>query len=152
MKAYLETTIFNRYFEESREQSNETKLFFDEVASGKIEAFTSTALLNELENAPEVIKTQILDLISKYKITVLAVHETALELADTYVEMGIISPRFRIDALHIAMSVIYGMDCIISLSFRQINKWAVKAGTDVVHRMKGFGHLFICTPGEVIYD
>jgi len=152
MKAYIETTIFNRYFEESREQSNETRLFFDEIESGKIEAFTSTALLNELESAPDVIKTRILDLISKYKITLLAVHETALELADTYVEMGIISPRFRIDALHVAMSVIHGMDCFVSLDFRQINKWAVKAGIEVVHRMKGFGHLFICTPGEVIYD
>jgi len=152
MKAYLETTIFNRYFEESREQSNETKLFFDEIASGRIEAFTSTALLNELENAPAAIKSQILDLISQHKITLLAVHETALELADTYVEMGIISPSFRFNALHIAISVIHGMDCLVSLDFRQINKWAVKAGIEVVHRMKGFGHLLICTPGEVIYD
>jgi predicted thioesterase len=152
MKAYLETTIFNRYLEEAREQSNETKLLFDEIASENIEAFTSTLLLNELENAPEVSRMRILNLISNYKITVLAVHEAAFELADTYLETGIISSRFRMDALHIAMSVIYGMDCIISLDFRQINKWAVKAEIEAIHRMKGFGRLFICTPGEVIYD
>jgi hypothetical protein len=152
MKAYLETTIFNRYFEEAREQSNETKLLFDEIASGNIEAFTSAALLSELKSAPEVTRTRILDLISKYKIKVIAVHETAFELADTYVEMGVISPMFRINALHIAMSVIYGMDCIISLDFHQINKWAVKAESEAIHRKRGFGRLFICTPAEVIYD
>jgi hypothetical protein len=41
MRVYIETTIFNRFFEDGREYANETKLLFDKIASGEIEAFTS---------------------------------------------------------------------------------------------------------------
>ena len=152
MKAYLETTIFNRFFEEGREYSSESKLLFDKIAAGKINGFISLAVLEELERLPGFMRTQILSLISKCNISALVMHESAFELADTYVETGIIPARSRFDGLHIALAAIHGMDCIISLHFRHINRWMTKVETEIVHRMKGLGHLFICTPGEVIYD
>ncbi|MDR1841846.1 MAG: hypothetical protein LBQ86_07990 [Holophagales bacterium] len=152
MKAYLETTIFNRYFEEGREYSNETKLLFDRIAEGKIEGFISLAVLEELEMLPDFMRTQMLWLIPRYNIKTLVMREAAFELADMYVDTGIIPARFMFDGLHIATAAVYNLDCIISLNFRHINRWLTKAETEIVHRMKGLGHLFICTPGEVLYD
>ena len=152
MKAYLETTIFSRYFEEDREYSNESRLLFDKIAAGKIDGFVSLAVLEELKKSPDFMRAQSLSLIPKCSIKALAMHEMAFELADLYVETGIIPSKCRFDGLHIAMAATYGLDCIISLNFRHINRWTTKAETEIVHRMKGLGHLFICTPGEVIYD
>ncbi|MDR1588764.1 MAG: hypothetical protein LBS51_01060 [Oscillospiraceae bacterium] len=152
MRAYIETTVFNRFFEDGREYANETKLLFDKIASGEIEAFTSLAVLEELERAPEPKRGQMLTLIRQYKITAFEIDDMAYELADVYIEMGIVPARFRFDGIHIAMAAIHGMDCIISLNFHHINKLKTKTATEIVHRMKGFANPFICTPAEVIYD
>ena len=47
LRAYFETTIFNRYFEEGREYHLETKQLFEMISSGDVTAFTSVAVLQE---------------------------------------------------------------------------------------------------------
>ena len=43
MKIYLETTLFNFYFDEDRGFAHEsTRALFREITAGKYEAFTST--------------------------------------------------------------------------------------------------------------
>ena len=151
-RIYLETTIFNRYFEEGREYAAETKHLFAKILAGEIAAFTSAAVLEELERAPDPKRSQMLGLISSHNITVWEVEQGAEDLADVYIEAGIIPPRFRTDGVHIAMAAIKDLDCIISLNFHHINKLKTKTATEVIHRLKGYGTPFICTPAEVIYD
>ena len=152
LRVYLETTVFNRYLEEGREYANESKLLFNKILDGNILAFTSVAVLEELERAPEPKRSQMMELIQSHTITVWPVEESADTLADVYIEAGIIPPRFRTDGIHIAMAAIKGLDCIISLNFHHINKLKTKTATEVIHRLKGYGNPFICTPAEVVYD
>ena len=49
-KVYLETTLFNFYFDEDREAHVDTVRLFEDIAEGKYEAFTSDYAINELEN------------------------------------------------------------------------------------------------------
>jgi predicted nucleic acid-binding protein len=150
LRVYLETTIFNRYFEDEREYAKETKLLFEKIAAGEIDAYTSVAVLEELERAPEPKRGKMLGLVTSYDITVWTVEQSAYDLADLYIEMDIIPARYRLDGVHIAMAVLGGMDCVISLNFHHINKLKTKTATEIVHRMKGYGNTFICTPMEVI--
>ena len=152
MKAYIESSIFNRYFEEGAEFSKETALLFKRIASGKIDAYTSVAVLEELEGAPRVKRARMMALIPRHGIKVLRVHETAYRLADAYIEADIMPARSRPAGLHIALAAVYGMNCVVSLDFHNINKWKTKSETETVNRKNGFGHVFICTPGEVIYE
>ena len=152
IKVYLETTIFNRYFESGREFSLESKELFTMIASRKIDAFTSSAVLTELNRAPSPKREDMFDLIAKYNIDVLELEQSAYDLAETYIEMGIIPARFQMDGIHIAMAAIHNMDCIISLNFHHINKLKTKTATEIVHRMKGYSNPYICTPAEVIYN
>jgi hypothetical protein len=94
----------------------------------------------------------MINLISKYKIIVLEIDQRASDLAEIYIEMGIIPIKFRVDGIHIDMAAIHGMDCIISLNFHHINKLKTKMATEIIHRMKGYNNPFICTPMEVIDD
>jgi hypothetical protein len=142
--------MFNRYFEDGREFAKETKLLFEQMKSGNIEGFTSLAVLEELENAPEPKRSDMLNLIPAYGVTVWQVEQAAYDLADLYIEMGIIPARFRMDGVHIAMAAINNMDSIISLNFHHINKLKTKTATEIIHRMKGYSTPYICTPMEVI--
>ena len=150
LKVYLETTIFNRFLEDNREYNMETKILFEKISQNEIEAYSSTYVMEELDKSSEPKRSIMLNLIPKYKITVLEIDKKAYDLAETYIEMGIIPQKFRIDGIHIAMAAIYDMDCIVSLNFHHINKLKTKMATEIVHRMKGYNNPFICTPMEVI--
>ena len=152
LKIYLETTIFNRFLESGRDYNMETQRLFEKISKNKIMAYSSTYVLEELDKASEPKRSEMINLISKYKITVLEIDQRAYDLAGTYIEMGIIPIKFRVDGIHIAMAAIHNMDCIISLNFHHINKLKTKMATEIIHRMKGYNNPFICTPMEVIDD
>ena len=50
-KIYLETTLFNYYFDEDRDAHPDTVTLFEECASGRFEPYTSGYVINELDNA-----------------------------------------------------------------------------------------------------
>ena len=125
---------------------------FSMIQDGKFEAFTSAAVIEELYNAPEPKRGQMIDLVKQFKMTVLEVEQLAYDLADVYVEMGIIPAKYRLDGVHIAMAAVNELDCIVSLNFRHINKLKTKTATEVINRMKGYGTPYICTPMEVVDD
>jgi hypothetical protein len=150
LKIYLETTIFNRFLEDNREYSIETKVLFDKISQREIEAYSSTYVIEELDKASEPKRSIMLNLIPKYKIIILEIDKKAYDLSEIYIEMGIIPQKFRIDGIHIAMAAINDMDCIVSLNFHHINKLKTKMATEIIHRMKGYNNPFICTPMEVI--
>ena len=152
LRVYLETTIFNRYFEEGREYAAESKRLFDKILAGEITAFTSIAVVEELEQAPEPKRSQMLRLIPSHNITVWEVEPSARHLADVYIEMSIIPVKYRMDGIHIAMAAINDVDCIISLNFQHINKLKTKTATEVIHNIKGYSNPYICTPMEVLDD
>ena len=150
IKVYFETTIFNRFLEDNREYSIETKNLFEKNLKNEIEAYTSTYVIEELDKASEPKRTEMLNLIEKYGISVLEIDQKAYDLSEIYVDMGIIPIKYRIDGIHIAMAAVYNMDCIVSLNFRHINKLKTKMATEIVHRMKGYSNPYICTPMEVL--
>ena len=150
LKVYIETTIFNRYLEEDREYNIETRKLFQKILVKEIEAYSSTYVIEELNKAPEPKRTEMLNLIQKYEMTVLEIDQRAYDLSRIYIEMGIIPEKFIVDGIHIAMAAIHNMDCIISLNFSHINKLKTKMATEIIHKLKGYNNPFICTPMEVI--
>ena len=150
MKIYLETTIFNRFLEKNREYNKETVELFDKFLKNEVDAYSSTYVLEELDKAIEPKRTEMLNLVTNYNITILEIDPRAYDLSGIYIEMGIIPVKFRIDGIHIAMAAIYDMDCIVSLNFHHINKLKTKMTTEIIHRMMGYNNPIICTPMEVI--
>ncbi len=85
--------LVNFYFDDDRGFAHESTLaLFKEIAAGKYEAFTSTYVTDELENASAVKRDKMLGLIIEYDIAVLSLNDEAVRLADIYVEEGMI-PR-----------------------------------------------------------
>ncbi|MDR0302505.1 MAG: hypothetical protein LBI04_09380 [Treponema sp.] len=91
----------------------ETKELFEKISQKEIEAYSSTYVIEELDKASEPKRSTMLDLITQYKIIVLEIDKRAYDLSETYIEMGIIPLKFRIDGIHIAMAAIhdYGLYC-----------------------------------------
>ena len=153
LKIYLETTLFNFYFDEDRGFAhNSTVALFKEIAAGKYEAFTSTYVTDELEKASEVKRAKMLGLITEYEITVFAPHDEAVKLADIYVKENIIPPRYRTDGLHIAIAAVNDLDMIISMNFQHIVKRKTKIATESINALNGYRAVEIFNPMEVVDD
>ena len=152
ISVYIETSVFNRYLEEGREYCAETRLLFQKIAERKIEAYTSVYVIDELQKASEPKRSQMLNLITEFHIRTLKDSEEARELADVYIQAKIIPARYKLDGVHIAMTAINNIECIISFNFTHINNVKTKAATETIHAIKDYSNPYICTPMEVLYD
>ena len=148
-KIYVETTLFNFYFDTDREAHPDTVKLFQEIAAGKYDAYTSDYVIEELESAPKVKRDKMIALVEQYGINVLMLNNEAERLADMYVEQGIIPLKYRTDGVHIAVAAVNSLDMIISMNFQHIVKRKTKIGTGNINALNGYRPVEIYTPMEV---
>jgi len=151
-KVYLETTMFNFFVEEIADDHHiNTVKFFEEIAAGKYEAFTSMYVLREIERTEDEEKRKkMLDLSNKYDIAVLKETDEAAKLAEIYVEEGVIQRKFMTDCLHIAIATVHGIDMIVSMNHKHIVKDKTIIMTSYINVQKGYRAIKICSPTEVM--
>jgi len=149
---YLESTIYNHYFDTDREAHTATVKLFKEIQAGKYEAYTSLYVTDELEKAEEPKRSKMLGLNTEYNIKVLGVEDDAEQLADIYVKEGIIPARFTYDALHIAVATTNNLEFVFSLNFKHINKVKTKIMTSIINIREGYRPVTIASPMEVVED
>lgn len=119
---YLETTVFNYYFDVDREGHCDTVKLFEAIGTGLHEGYASEYVMAELKRAPEPKRSDMLTLVEKYGIRVIAPSLDAVHLAERYIKNGIIPNAYRFDGVHIAAASIYGLDCVVSYNFKHINR------------------------------
>ena len=149
-KVYLETTIFNYYFDETKNAQPVTVAFFEAIGSGQFEGYTSVYAYGELDNAPEPQRSNMLHLIEKYHITVLDTSSEVIQLAEKYMMNNIIPKKKRVDALHIAIASVNELDIILSYNFKHINKLKTKTLIPATNQVSGYRDIVIAQPEEVI--
>ena len=150
-KIYLETTVFNFYFETDKDMAHaDTVRLFEEISAGKYEAFTSAYVIDELKRAEEPKRGKMLKLIEMYDMTMLAPDDEAVRMADLYVAEGVIPHKYRTDGLHIALATVNELDMIISLNFRHIVKRKTAKMTEYINNLNGYRTIEIYSPMEVV--
>ncbi|MCL2495293.1 MAG: hypothetical protein FWE98_06525 [Oscillospiraceae bacterium] len=150
LKIYLETTVFNWFFEPERDFYKDTHQLFDEIAAGKFEAYASDYVVEELAQATEPKRRMMLDLLEQSRIEMLGKSDEVAALAQQYVLHNIISKKHRYDREHIACAAVNGMNAIISFNFAHINRYSTREKTDLVNRLNGYPTVQIIMPMEVI--
>lgn len=150
LKLYLETTVFNYYFDEDRTGHEDVLKLFEAISEGKYEAYTSALVMRELEKAPEPKKSNMLALIEKYNLKTLFSQPDAEILAEFYIERGIIPASHLFDSLHVAMASVYELDCIISYNFHHINRDKTRLLATMINNQEGYGGITIATAKEVL--
>ena len=149
-RIYLETTMFNYYFDVDRDAHADAVTLFEECASGKFEPYTSDYVLAELEATSTEKRRKMLALIDKYNITVLAITDKSDELAHRYIVEGALPPSALLDASHIAAASVYALDMVISLNFRHIVRDRTIEMTGAINTLLGYPTVKIKSPMEVI--
>jgi len=149
-KIYLETTLFNFYFDKSRDAHDATVKLFKEVGAGKYEAFTSGTVIEESEKAPAEKRDARLALVGEYNIATLQATEEVRRLAGIYIAEGIIPSKYKTDGIHIAIATVNGLDAIVSMNFQHIVRQKTTQMTRKVNVENGYLPIDIISPMEVV--
>jgi len=149
-KVYLETTIFNYYFDAERDAHPYTVKLFKEIQAGKYIPYTSAYVIRELMAAPIEKRDKMLSLVEEFQIKVLELSDEAERLASIYVDERIIPGRFLTDGVHIASATVKELDMILSLNFKHIVKKRTIELTELVNVREGYRKVHIYTPMEVV--
>ena len=147
----METTMFNYYFDEEREEQHEyTKKLFEMIKEGVFEAYTSTYVTDELENARKEKCEKMLALIEEYGMTILNESNEVDRIGNLYVKANIIPKGFLADAMHIATATVNRLDIIASMNLKHIVKHKTLEMTGIINIENGYNAVKIYSPKEVI--
>ena len=111
----------------------------------------SELTLLELVGAPEKVRDVLKEIPEAHREHLDFTTE-AKELAEHYLNEGVIGPGKRIDAQHIAIATISRVDVLVSWNFRHIVNLARIRGYNSVNLRQGYHVLEIRSPLEVFAD
>ncbi len=122
---YLDTSVINFLFADDAPEKKEitVDLFDNYIAKDIYDVFISQFVFQEIEQTnDEAKKKKLFYVIEKYPLQPLIIDDivTVDALADAYIEHGIIPAKKRLDALHVACSVIYRIDYLISWNYKHL--------------------------------
>ena len=150
LKIYIESTLFNYYFDIDRDGHEDTVRLFEAIRAGEYEAYTSEYVMIELRDAKDPKKSDMLALVEEYGITILDIDSESERMTDLYIKNGVMPAKYRIDASHVASASIHELDCVLSFNYAHINKLKTKHMTAAINLSEGYKAITICTPMEVL--
>jgi predicted nucleic acid-binding protein len=150
LRLYLETTVFNYYFDTDRDGHEDTVRLFEAIGRGEFEGYTSEYVMIELRDAKEPKQSNMLALPEKYGVTILDADDEAVRVANLYIQKDIVPMKYQVDAIHIAIASVKRLDCVLSFNYQHINKLKTKRMTEEINLAEGYKAITICTPMEVL--
>jgi hypothetical protein len=86
------------------------------------------------------------------EISLLNVNQDAVNLARILVSKGPIPKKAAVDALHIAVATVHGMDYLLTWNCRHIANAEMQTAVAAISRASGYEPPVICTPEELSGD
>jgi predicted nucleic acid-binding protein len=153
-KLFIETTVFNFYFEGKQGQKQKDAIrLFEEIANGKYEAYTSQSVINELKDASIEKYKKMKIILQKFIKEVIISSPRAKRMAGIYIAKGIIPEKYMDDAIHIATATVNNFDFLISYNQGHIVKTKTMIGAGLANLHEGYRQIGLSTPTEVLeYD
>ena len=108
----------------------------------------SELTFDEITKAPKHVQ-ETLKILLEYNPEVLEISESALELSEEYLKRKILTPKFRDDALHIALASLANVDVLVSWNFRHIVHYDKIRLFNAVNIENGLKTIDIYSPREV---
>ena len=147
-RIYIDTSIVGGFFDTEFEK--ETKLLFKRLENKEIIFVISEVLTDELEDAPQRVKT-LLDNYSDDYFEKVPLTEEAKELADRYIAENVVGKTSLDDCRHIAIATINKVDVLVSWNFKHIVNLDRIKGYNGVNLKMGYSTIEIRNPKDLVY-
>jgi predicted nucleic acid-binding protein len=159
LKIYLDTSVPNFIFaDDAPEKKSITIDFFENfIKTEKYHTYISEFVIAEIEDTrSEEKRKKLFDTLSHYPIDVLQITKKieVNELAQKYIDGGVIPKNKVMDALHIAVCMVYGISVLVSWNYRHLANINKENKVKIVNYQNNyFNDIRIITPFELVdYD
>ena len=144
-RVYIDTSVFGGYFDE--EFSEHTIPLFKRLNEGEFIILYSNVTEEELERAPEKVKTLVKELKAE-NTEFLETNDEAVDLATEFITEKVVGQTSFPDCLHIALATINKADFLISWNFKHILNVERIRGYNSINIKNGYKQLEIRSPRE----
>ena len=148
LRVYVDNSVISGTQDE--EFAEDSLRFFELVAGGEYLALLSSITYDEMEGAPAGA-VRILQDLPPGAVEELGIDEEVMALADGYVVAGVLTARWRYDALHVAAASVGGADLIVSWNFEHMVNYNRIRKFNAVNLLNGYRPLDIRSPREVLH-
>ncbi len=146
IRVYVDTSVFGGT--EDDEFAVFSRQFFDRVRRGEFVVLISQITVDELAGAPAKIQ-QVLGDIAAENLVLVTTDQESAQLAQAYIDAGILGSSSLADALHVAIATIGRADLILSWNFRHIVNYDRIHRYNGVNALKGYQPIEIHSPMEM---
>lgn len=146
-RIYIDTSVVGGYFDEEFKEA--TSRLFDRWKSGDVIFVISDLLELELLNAPPRVR-ELLPGFSLDKFERIEFSREAAQLADEYIQAGVVGKTSLEDCRHIALASINKVDVLASWNFKHIVNLDRIKGYNSVNMRLGYSILEIRSPKDLI--
>lgn len=151
LKVYLDTSVISYLYQiDSPEKMEETLQFWEMIKAEYYEVYVSDLVFNEI-GACNYEKLEILmDYISQINYNIIETNENTIELAEKFIDFGILKQKSFDDCQHIAAAILSGCDIITSWNFKHIVNIKTVRGVKTITTLEGYKDLLIYPPSVLI--
>ena len=149
LRTYVDTSTFGGVFDDYPKFDG-CREFFELAGDGKYKIVISDITRRELVLAPQNVR-DFLNCLPHEVIEVCFVNDEIEELAQKYIEAGILSDGDLADALHVATATINEVDYIVSCNFKHLVRASQILQFNAINIANGYTkHLDIRRPGDML--
>lgn len=151
LKVYLDTSVVSYLNQEDApERMQETLRLWELFRQGQYQVYISDIVIQEINNCKED-KLQILrDYLKQIEYDIIETDNRTIELAEKFIDFGILRQKSFDDCQHIAAAILAGCDIIVSWNFKHIVNVKTIRGVKVITTLEGYKDLLIYPPSVLL--
>lgn len=149
LKLYLDTSVISHIEAPHKPNAEaETWKFFRFIneRSDEYELLISPVVDVEIRNCPGSKQLRMLAFVERMGISRLSENQESSDLANLYIEQGVLAPRHIRDLLHIAYATIARCDFVVSWNMKHLANPQTIVRANVVNRVNHYCDIIIVTP------
>lgn len=116
------------------------------LKEGVYEVYISDIVISEISACNEEKLRILMDSLKQIDYNIIETDEDTVELAEKFIDFGILKQKSFDDCQHIAAAILAGCDIITSWNFKHIVNVRTVRGVKVITTMEGYKDLLIYPP------
>jgi len=149
LRLYIDTSVFGGCFDEEFEAASNRLV--DAIRTGRYAGIVSEVVLTEVREAPKHVQDRFAS-IPLESFELLSLSSEAIALREAYLDAGIVGPKWRGDAGHVALATITRADALVSWNFRHLVRLDKIRQFNHINLLQNYGLIQIISPLEVFTD
>ena len=153
LKLYMDTSVLSHlYADDTPEKMLDTNRLWQDLTKGEYDIFISPAVTEELDECREPKRSQIYQKLKEVRFQLLAKTNEVSQLANEYINHGVLKEKSFDDCMHIAFAVAYNCDVIISWNFKHLVNFRTINKVKIVNAINQYREVSIITPTMLLEE